>query len=63
MTTLNDTFERELTQEDEGYESGSKNLSISTPLRKAPQIYHISISKKHTLEKSRTTSKTSSPHK
>ena len=28
MTTLNDTFERELTQEDEVYESGSESLSI-----------------------------------
>ena len=33
MTTLNDTFERELVQEDEGYEIGSKNLSIPTHLR------------------------------
>ena len=41
MTTLNDTFKRELTQEDEGYESGSESLSISTPLRRAPWIYHI----------------------
>ena len=26
VTTLNDTFERELTHEDEGYESGSESL-------------------------------------
>ena len=39
MTTLNDTFERELTQEVEGYESRSKSLSIPTPL-----IYHVSMS-------------------
>ena len=45
LTTLNDTFERELTQEDEGYESGHESLSIPTPLRRAPQIYHISMSK------------------
>ena len=44
MTTLNDTFEREITQEDEGYESGSKSLSIPTPLKRAPQIYYISTS-------------------
>ena len=44
MTTLNDTFERELTQEDEGYESRSKSLHILTPLRRTPQIYHISMS-------------------
>ena len=42
MTTLNDTYERELAQEDEGYESGSESLSILTPLRRAPQIYHVS---------------------
>ena len=28
MTTLNDTFERELTQEDIGYESRSKNTPL-----------------------------------
>ena len=28
MTTLNDAFERELTQEDKGYDSGSESLSI-----------------------------------
>ena len=33
VTTLNATFERELTLEDEGYESGSKNFNIPTPLR------------------------------
>ena len=44
MITLNDIFERELTQEDEVYESWSDSLSIPTPLRRAPWIYHISIS-------------------
>ena len=44
MTTINDAFERELTQEDEGYESGSESLSIPTPLRRASRIYHISMS-------------------
>ena len=33
ITTLNDTFERELAQEDDRYESGNKSLSIPTPLR------------------------------
>ena len=42
MTTINDIFEWELTQEDKGYESGSKSLNIPTLLRRAPQIYHIS---------------------
>ena len=45
MTTLNDTFEIELTQEDEGYESGSESLNILTPLRRTPQIYQVSASK------------------
>ena len=44
MTTLNTTFEIELTQEDECYESGSESLNIPFPLRWAPQIYHISMS-------------------
>ena len=44
MTTLNDAFERELTQEDKGYESGSQSLSIPTPLRRPSRIYHISMS-------------------
>ena len=44
MITLNNTLERELTQEGEGYESGNDSSNISTPLRRAPQIYHISMS-------------------
>ena len=44
MTTLNDTFQKECAQEDEGYESGSESLNIPTPLRRAPQVYHISVS-------------------
>ena len=44
MTTLNNTFEQELTQEDKGYDNGSENLSISTPLHRAPHLYHISAS-------------------
>ena len=44
MTTLNNTFEIKLAQEDEGYESGSESLNIPTLLRRAPQIYHISTS-------------------
>ena len=42
MTTLNNTFERELTLEDEGYESGSKIFSIPTPLRQNCRVHHIS---------------------
>ena len=33
VTTLNATFESKLTLEDKGYESGSKNFNIPTPLR------------------------------
>ena len=45
MTTLNDTFEIELTQEDKGYESWSNSLNIPIPLRRVPQINHASTSK------------------
>ena len=31
-------------KEDEGYESRSERLGIPTPLRRASQIYHISMS-------------------
>ena len=44
VTILNDTFEWEFTQEDEVYESGSESLNIPTPLRRALQIYHVSMS-------------------
>ena len=44
MAPLNDTLEKELTQEDEGYVSDSESLNISTPLRRAPWMYHISTS-------------------
>ena len=44
VTTLNDTSEIELAQEDQGYESGSESLNIPIPLRRPPQIYHGSTS-------------------
>ena len=44
MTTLNNSFEITLAEGDEGYESGSESLNIPTPLRRVPQIYHISMS-------------------
>ena len=50
VTTLNDTFEKELAQEDEGYESGSESLKIPTPLRRALWIYHISTSENLSLD-------------
>ena len=42
MTTLNDAFKWELTSEDIGYESGSKSLSVPTPLCQEPQPFHVS---------------------
>ena len=42
MTTLNATFESKLALEDEGYESGSENFNIPTPLRHTPRIHHVS---------------------
>ena len=43
-TTLNDTFEQELSLEDEGYDSGSESLSVPTSLHRALYLYHISAS-------------------
>ena len=42
MTTLNAMFESKLALEDEGYESGSKNFNIPTPLQCTPRIHHVS---------------------
>ena len=42
MITLNAAFERKLALEDEGYESGSENFNIPTPLRKTPKIHLLS---------------------
>ena len=36
MTTLNAAFESKLALEDEGYDSGSENFNIPSPLRKLP---------------------------
>ena len=41
VTTLNTAFESKLTLED-GYESGSENFNIPTPLRRTPKIHHVS---------------------
>ena len=40
VTTLNNAFETEIAQEDEGYESRSESFNI--PLRRAPRVYHVS---------------------
>ena len=42
VTTLNATFESKLALEEEGYESGSENFNIPTPLRRTSKIHHVS---------------------
>ena len=42
MTTLNVRFKSKLALEDEGYESGSENFDIPTPLRWTSKIHHVS---------------------
>ena len=42
VTTLNATFESKLALEDEGYESGSENFNIPTPLGWTSKIHHVS---------------------
>ena len=42
VTTLNATFESKLALEDKGYESGSENFYIPTPLRQTSKIHDIS---------------------
>ena len=42
MTTLNATFESKLALEEKGYEGGSKNINIPTPLRRTSKIHHVS---------------------
>ena len=39
---LNAAFESKLTLEDKGYESGSENFNIPTPLRQTSRIHHVS---------------------
>ena len=53
MTTLNNTFAIELAQEDESYESGSESLNMFSPLRRAPWIYHISMSENLSFDPTR----------
>ena len=42
VTMLNAAFESKLTLEDVGYESGSENFNIPTPLRWTSRIHHVS---------------------
>ena len=45
MTMLNTTFESKFASEDKGYESGSEDFNIPTPLQKTSRIHHISSNK------------------
>ena len=42
VTTPNAAFKSKLALEDKGYESGSENFNIPTPLRRTSKIHHIS---------------------
>ena len=42
VTTLNAAFEHKLALEDEGYERGSENFNMPTPLRWIVKIHHVS---------------------
>ena len=42
VTMVNAAFESKLTLEDKGYESGSENFNIPTPLRHTPRIHYVS---------------------
>ena len=42
VTTLNAIFESKFASKDDGYESGSKNFNIPTPIPKTSRIHHIS---------------------
>ena len=42
VTTLNNAFEAELAQKDEGYESGSESFNIPTTLSRVCRVYHVS---------------------
>ena len=41
LTMLKAAFESKLALEDEGYESGSENFNMPTPLRGTPGIHHV----------------------
>ena len=45
MTMLNVTFESKFTLEDGGYESGSENVNIPTPLRQTSRIHLVDSDK------------------
>ena len=47
VITLNAASDQQLSLADEGHESGSDTINLPTPLRKTPQIHHVS-SMEHT---------------
>ena len=47
--TLNTAFESKLALEDEGYESGSENFNIPTPLRQLPRFIMFPVLTMHPL--------------
>ena len=42
VIALNAAFDQQLSLADEGYESGSYTIDLSSPLRKTPRIHHVS---------------------
>ena len=42
VITLNAAFDQQLLLADEGYESSSDTIDLTTPLRKTPRIHHVS---------------------
>ena len=42
MTAPNAAFKGKLVLDDKGYESGSTNINLPTPLRRSTKIHHIS---------------------
>ena len=46
MIALNAAFDQQLALADEGYDSSSDTINLSTPLRKMPRIHHVSSIKR-----------------
>ena len=42
ITTFNAAFESKLALEDEGYENGSENFNMPTPLRRTSKMHYVS---------------------
>ena len=41
VVTLNAAFDQQLSLADEGYNSGSDTIDLTTPLRRTPRIHHV----------------------